>query len=119
MAIGDDRPVEGIPTDDPSPDLVPYDGAETEPEPDAPVPVPDQAPPDAPPPQGMIPARAHRRRAIERVTVRIIATGGIIGIGVALAAILGSSGVAAWTIGLVVAVVSVVLAAILWSSREL
>lgn len=116
MAIGDDRPAEGIPTDDPSPDLVPYDGADAEPVP--PEPSRDDVPP-APAPQGMIPARAHRRRAIERVTVRLIATGGIIGIGVALAAILGSSGVAAWTIGLVVAVVSVVLAAILWSSREL
>jgi hypothetical protein len=51
--------------------------------------------------------------------MRLIATGGIIGIGTALAAILGSQDVDAWIIGLVVSIVTVVLAAILWSSRRL
>ena len=40
-------------------------------------------------------------------------------IGVAAAAIMGTQDVAAWIIGLVVSVLSVVLAAILWSSRTL
>ncbi len=51
--------------------------------------------------------------------MRLIATGGIIGIGTALAAILGSQDVDAWIIGLVVSVLSVILAAVLWSSRFL
>ncbi len=63
---------------------------------------------------------AHRRRfGIESFFVRVVATGGIVGIGTALAAILGSQDVAAWIIGLAVAAVSVVLAAVLWSSRTL
>ena len=44
--------------------------------------------------------RGHRRRGIE-------------------AAIMGTQDIAAWVIGLVVSVLSVVLAAILWSSRTL
>jgi hypothetical protein len=51
--------------------------------------------------------------------MRLIATGGIVGLGTAVAAILGSQDVAAWIIGVVVATLSVVLAAILWSSRRL
>jgi uncharacterized membrane protein len=51
--------------------------------------------------------------------MRLIATGGIIGIAVALGAILGGQDVAGWIIGLVVGVTSVVLAALLWSSRQL
>jgi hypothetical protein len=65
-----------------------------------------------------VPARAHRR-GFESFVMRIIATGGIVGIGTALAAILGSQDVDAWIIGLVVAAVTVLLAAILWSSRTL
>lgn len=49
----------------------------------------------------------------------MIATCGIVGIAVALAAILGTQDVAPWIIGLVVSVASVVLAALLWSSRTL
>ena len=60
-----------------------------------------------------------RRPIIESVFVRVVATGGIIGIGTAIAAILGSQGVAAWIIGLVVPAIAVILAAILWSSRTL
>lgn len=67
----------------------------------------------------MLPGRARRRFGLERVLVRLIATGGVIGIGVALGAILAASGVQGWIIGLVVAVVSVVLSAMLWSSRQL
>ncbi len=66
----------------------------------------------------MIPRRGGRR-GLESVAVRLIATGGIIGIGTAVAAILGSQDVHHWVTGLGVATVSVVLAAILWSSRTL
>ena len=48
---------------------------------------------------------------------RFIATGGIIGIGTGLAAILASQDVDGWIIGLVVSALSVVLAAIVWSAR--
>lgn len=71
------------------------------------------------PPQGMLPARERRRFSVERGLVRVIATCGIIAIGTALAAILGSQDVSAWIIGLVVSATSVVLAGLLWSSRQL
>jgi protein-S-isoprenylcysteine O-methyltransferase Ste14 len=67
----------------------------------------------------MLPGRERRRTGIERFIVRLVATGGVIGIGVALGAILRSSNEQGWIIGLVVAVVSVILSAILWSSRQL
>ena len=67
----------------------------------------------------MLPRRARRRYGIERVFMRLVATGGIIGIGVALGAILASSDVQGWIIGLVVATISVVLSAVLWSSRQI
>ena len=67
----------------------------------------------------MLPGRGRRRFGLERILVRLVATGGVIGIGVALGAILASSSVQGWIIGLVVALVSVVLSAILWSSRQL
>jgi hypothetical protein len=67
----------------------------------------------------MLPGRERRRFGLERFLVRIVATGGIIGIGVALGAILASSNVQGWIIGLVVAIVSIVLSGILWSSRQL
>jgi hypothetical protein len=63
--------------------------------------------------------RGHRRRGVESIFIRFVATGGVIGIGVAAAAIMGTQDVAAWIIGLVVSVLNVVLAAILWSSRTL
>jgi hypothetical protein len=71
---------------------------------------------DAP---NMLPGRDRRRTGIERLFVRLIATGGIVGIGVAIAAIMVSSKSQGWVIGLVVSIVTVVLAAILWSSRQL
>jgi hypothetical protein len=67
----------------------------------------------------MLPRRGRRRHSIERVFMRLVATGGVIGIGVALGAILASSNVQGWIIGLVVAVISVVLSAVLWSSRQI
>lgn len=70
-------------------------------------------------PQGMLPARERRRTRVERGFMRLIATGGIIGIAVLLGAILVSQDVAGWIVGLVVGVTSVVLAALLWSSRQL
>jgi hypothetical protein len=70
-------------------------------------------------PSNMLPGRERRRLGLERLLVRVIATGGVIGIGVAIAAILASSKVQGWIVGLVVAGVSVVLSAILWSSRQL
>jgi hypothetical protein len=68
---------------------------------------------------GMIPARRHRRSWFERMSMRILATGGIIGVDVALGAILTANNVQGWIVGLVVGLVSVILAAILWSSRQL
>jgi hypothetical protein len=67
----------------------------------------------------MLPGRERRRFGLERLLVRLVATFGIIAIGVALGAILVSSNVQGWITGLVVAAVSVVLSGILWSSRQL
>ena len=49
---------------------------------------------------------------------RFVATGGILGIGTGLAAILGSQDVEAWIIGIVVSGLSVILAAIVWSAPQ-
>ncbi|HEY0388610.1 MAG TPA: hypothetical protein VGC71_09230 [Gaiellales bacterium] len=87
---------------------------------DAPEPdVPPLAAPVTAPPQGMLPARERRRFLVERGLMRLVATCGVVAIGTATAAILSSQDVAGWIIGLVVSLVSVVLAALLWSSREL
>jgi hypothetical protein len=67
----------------------------------------------------MVPARERRRTKVERASMRVIATGGIIGIGVTLGAVLVGQEVAGWIVGLVVSLVSVILAALLWSSRQL
>lgn len=71
------------------------------------------------PPQGMLPARERRRTVVERGFVRIVATGGVIGIATILGAVLVSQNVAGWIVGLVVGLTSVILAAVLWSSRQL
>jgi hypothetical protein len=63
--------------------------------------------------------RTHQRRGVESILVRVVATSGIVGICVALAAILGTQDVAFWIVGLAVSLVSVSMAAILWSSRTL
>jgi hypothetical protein len=70
------------------------------------------------PSPNMLPSRKGRG-LLERTFVRVIATGGIVAIGVAIAAIMASSNSHGWLIGLVVSLVSVVLAAVLWSSRVL
>jgi uncharacterized membrane protein len=67
----------------------------------------------------MVPGRERRRTGIERGFMRLIATGGIIGVAVILGAVLVGQDVAGWIVGLVVGLVSVVLAALLWSSRQL
>jgi hypothetical protein len=94
--------------------------------PDAAAPAGSAADPDAATPVGshpaapnMLPGRARRRSGIERLFVRVIATGGVVGIGVALGAILAANKVQGWIIGLVIALVSVLLSAVLWSSRQL
>ena len=74
---------------------------------------------DRPAPHGMVPTRERRRTKVERGFMRLVATGGIVGIAVALGAILTSQDVAGWITGLVVGLTSVILAALLWSSRQL
>ena len=71
------------------------------------------------PPQGMVPGRERRRSKLERGTMRLIATGGIIGIAVVLGAVLVGQDVAGWIVGLVIGLTTVILAALLWSSRQL
>jgi hypothetical protein len=69
-------------------------------------------------PGGMIPS-GRKRLPLEAPLMRVVATGGIVGIGVVIAAIMTSQDSQGWLIGLVVSIVSVVLAAVLWSSRRL
>jgi len=66
----------------------------------------------------MIPTR-RKRLPLEAPLMRLVATAGIIGISVAIAAIMTSQDSEGWLIGLVVSIVSVALAAVLWSSRRL
>lgn len=121
----------------------------TDPEPSAPAPAPAPdaenvvAPPPPPPgdapdasadrserarrraaerterPQGMVPGRERRRTGVERGAMRLVSTGGIVGIATLLGAILVSQDLAGWIVGLAIGLVSVVLAAVLWSSRQL
>ena len=96
-------------------------------------PKPDQQPPAAGPaeregrraerrgenrPGVMIPNR-RKRLPLEAPFMRLVATAGIVAIAVVIAAIMGSQDSQAWLIGLVVSLVSLVLAALLWSSRRL
>jgi hypothetical protein len=71
------------------------------------------------PAQGMVPGRERRRSRVERGAMRLIATGGVIGIAVILGAVLVGQDVDGWIVGLVVGLTSVILAALLWSSRQL
>jgi hypothetical protein len=73
----------------------------------------------AAPAQGMIPGRARRRTKVERVSMRVLATGGIVGIAAILGAVLVGQHVAGWIVGVTIGVTSVILAALLWSSRQL
>lgn len=63
--------------------------------------------------------RRSRRRVVESFLMRAIATGGVVGIATAIAAILGTQDIDYWIVGLVASIVSVILAAVLWSSRTL
>jgi hypothetical protein len=72
----------------------------------------------APASPSMLPER-RERPPLESAFVRVIATSGVVGIGVALGAILTSQKVAGWIVGLVIALVAVICSAILWSSRRL
>jgi 4'-phosphopantetheinyl transferase EntD len=72
-----------------------------------------------PPAEPFLERRSRVRRRPESLFVRIVATAGIVGISVAVAAIMGTQSVAAWVIGLTASLLSVVLAAVLWSSRTL
>ena len=76
------------------------------------------APPAAAAPGVMIPNR-RKRLPLEAPLMRVIATAGIVAIGVVIGAIMTSQDVAGWIIGLVVSGVTVILAALLWSSRRL
>jgi uncharacterized membrane protein len=67
----------------------------------------------------MIPGRSRRRTKFERGSMRVLATGGIIGLATILGAVLVGQSVAGWIVGLVVGLTSVILAALLWSSRQL
>jgi hypothetical protein len=67
----------------------------------------------------MIPARSARPTKLERGSMRVFATGGIIGLATVLGAVLVSQSIAGWIVGLAVGLTSVVLAAVLWSSRQL
>jgi hypothetical protein len=66
----------------------------------------------------MIPSR-RRRLPLEAPFMRLVATAGIVAIAVAVAAIMSSQDSQGWLIGLVVSIVSLVLAAVLWSSQRL
>jgi hypothetical protein len=88
------------------------------PEPDEPDEIASDADLDAPA-VPFLQRRGSPRWRIESLLVRLVATCGILGISVALAAILGTQSVQAWIIGLAVSALSVVLAAVLWSSRTL
>jgi hypothetical protein len=67
----------------------------------------------------MVPGRERRRTSLERGSMRLIATGGIIGIATVLGAVLVGQDVAGWIVGLAVGLISLLLAALLWSSRQL
>jgi protein-S-isoprenylcysteine O-methyltransferase Ste14 len=76
-------------------------------------------PQDAHRAETMIPARERRRFLVESVFVRIVATLGIVAVSVVIGAVLQSSDVQGWIIGLACGGASVILAAILWSSSQL
>ncbi len=78
-----------------------------------------ERPPAHEPSRNMLPGRERRRSRFERLIVRLIATCGVVGIGVAIAAIMVSSKSQGWVVGLVVSIVTVILSGLLWSSRQL
>lgn len=82
------------------------------------VPTPEASAPDAAHQEGWLPSEPPRR-PFESVFVRIVATVGVLAIGTVLGALLVANNVSGWIVGLTVSVVSVVLAAVLWRTREL
>jgi hypothetical protein len=72
-------------------------------------------------PEAARPPRQRRgpRSALEGAFVRLVATIGIIGIGVGVGAILSSNKVQGWIIGLAVALVTFVLTGVLRSTRRM
>ena len=64
------------------------------------------------------PAETGATRSLEPGWMRLVATGGIIGIAVVLGAVLVGQDVAGWIVGLAVGLTLVILAALLWSSRQ-
>jgi protein-S-isoprenylcysteine O-methyltransferase Ste14 len=71
---------------------------------------------------GVMAPSGRRRLPLEAPLMQVVTTGGIVGIGivvVVVAAIMTSQDSKGWLIGLVVSIVSVGLAALLWSSRRL
>jgi protein-S-isoprenylcysteine O-methyltransferase Ste14 len=76
------------------------------------------APVEREPDEGFLPKRP-ARAPVESIFVRFVATAGVVGVATAVAAILGSQDVHGWIIGLVVSLISVILAALLWRSRTL
>lgn len=56
-----------------------------------------------------------RWQGLENAFTKIVMTLGIVGIGTAVGAILGTQDVDAWIVALVVSVLSVIFAALLWS----
>lgn len=67
---------------------------------------------------GFLPTRPARLGS-ESVLVRLIATIGVVAIGTVVGTVLVANNVAGWITGLMVATVSVLLAAVLWRSRRL
>ena len=76
------------------------------------------APAKREPEEGFLPKRPARAPA-ESIFVRCVATAGVVGVATAVAAIMASQDVQGWIIGLVVSLISVILAALLWRSRLL
>lgn len=117
-----DEPLVG-PRGDPA--AVPGHDLESTPGAESPVvseetpPANEERPPAHEPSRNMLPGRDRRRSRFERLIVRLVATGGVVGIGVAIAAIMVSSKSQGWVVGLVVSIVTVILSGLLWSSRQL
>ena len=59
------------------------------------------------------------RLSVESIFMRGVATGGIVGLATAAGAAMGAQDVAGWVIGLSISLGTVLLAAVLWSSRRL
>ena len=59
-----------------------------------------------------------RLHGVEHAFSKTVMTLGIVGVGTAVAAILGSQDVQSWIIGLVISLLSVLLAALLWSRQR-